>query len=71
MDRSALHYSVACLVPKNPQLSLVTDSNFAFIWADFAVLFLKVSKYINTGQTSAIVDVDYPSLAKLFLCYQE
>jgi hypothetical protein len=34
------------------------DSNFAFICADFAPLLLKVPKYINTVQISAIADVD-------------
>jgi len=47
------------------------DSNFAFICADFAPIFLKVLKYINTEQTSGITDVDYPSTSELFLCQQQ
>ena len=36
----------------------------------FAALSLKVPKYINTVQISAIADVDWSSSAKLFLCNQ-
>jgi hypothetical protein len=52
-------------------LSLVMDSNLAFICSLFSHLFLKIPKYINTVQTSATTDVDWHLSAKLLLCYQK
>jgi hypothetical protein len=47
------------------------DSSFAFICRYFARLFLKIPKYVNTGQIPAIADVDKRPRKKLFLFYQK
>jgi hypothetical protein len=52
-------------------LSLAIDSNFAFIYADFATVCLKIAKYINTVQIPAIAVVECASLPMLFLYHQK